>query len=264
MTETFQRVLKLEGGCNLRDLGGYRTIDGRVVKPGQLYRSGVMAYFTDNDKRALAELGVRVICDLRRAEERSDEPTQWPDAAVKIVECDSSPEQEGRGELSWRDIASAEDAQQVMMDLYRNMPAWLEHRLRGVFDHLASGHVPLLFHCSAGKDRTGLTAALVLHCLGVERETILADYALTNEAVDLLQFVLKHNKFGAGLATHDHPAMQMPADVRQALMRAETAYLEAALAQIESDYLSIDNFLRERFGITAELQDYMRSTMLTE
>ena len=166
--------------------------------------------------------------------------------------------------MSWQNIANTADAQKVMVDLYRNMPIWLEHRLRGVFEHLASGCVPLLFHCSAGKDRTGLTAALVLHSLGVERETILADYALTNEAVDLLQFVLKNNKFGAGLATHDHPVMKMPADVRDALMRAETAYLEAAFEQIENDYRSIDNFLCERFGITAELRHSMRDALLTE
>lgn len=262
MTETFQRVLKLEGGCNLRDLGGYRSVDGRAVKPGQLYRSGVMAYFSEADKRQLSELGIRVICDLRRADERSEEPTQWPDASVKIFTADESADIESQGELAWQDIASSEQVRQVMIDLYRNMPAWLEHRLRGVFDYLGRGHVPLLFHCSAGKDRTGLTAALILHTLGVERATILADYAYTNEAVDLQQFFLKHKKFSGGLTDEEHPTMKMPADVRRALMSADEAYLQAALQQIETEYQSIDNFLHERFGVTAELRDHIRSLTL--
>ena len=263
MSNAFQRVVVLEGGCNLRDLGGYPTVDGRIVKPGQLYRSGVMAYFTETDKQQLAELGIRVICDLRRADERSGEPTQWPDASVQIVSCDSESESEAQGELSWQNIASGDNARQIMVDLYRNMPTWLEQRLRGVFDNLAKGNVPLLFHCSAGKDRTGLTAALILHSLGVERATILADYAYTNEAVDLLQFFRKYNKFGGGLTDEDHPAMQMPTDVRTALMLADAIYLEAALEQIETDYRSIDNFLHERFSITPELQQHMRNLMLS-
>jgi protein-tyrosine phosphatase len=70
------RFLKFEGGCNFRDLGGYRTRDGRELKWGRVFRTGVLSYFTPNDNEQLNQLGVRVICDLRRAEEREHEPTR--------------------------------------------------------------------------------------------------------------------------------------------------------------------------------------------
>lgn len=265
MAEQFQRVLNLEGSCNLRDLGGYPTTDGRRVQTGKLYRSGVMAYFTDSDKQHLAELGIRAICDLRRSNERADEPTQWPsNTDVKFFVWDDEPVLEAQGELEWQNAISGDHVREVMIKLYRNMPAWLENRLRGVFEYLAAGHVPLLFHCAAGKDRTGLTAALILHSIGVERDTIIADYVLTNEAVDLEAFILKNKKAAMGLTDQEHPLQKMSLDVREALMGADAAYLKAAFEQIELEYQTVDNFLRERFGITPELQQHMRNLLLTE
>ncbi len=265
MTENFTRVLDLEAGCNLRDLGGYPTVDGRRVQTGKLYRSGVMAYFTEADKRRIAELGIRAVCDLRRSNERADEPTQWPDDDnVKFFVWDDEPDLEAQGELSWQNATSGEHAREVMTKLYRNMPAWLENRLRGVFEYLAGGHVPLLFHCAAGKDRTGLTAALILHSVGVERDTILADYELTNRAVNLQEFMLKHKKAAMGLTDQEHPVLKIPVDVREAIITADARYLSAAFEQIENDYQTVDNFLRERFGITPDLQQHIRSLLLTD
>jgi protein-tyrosine phosphatase len=77
------RILNLEGGCNFRDLGGYRTRDGRELKWGCLLRAGVLSYFTPADHAHLNQLRVRVICDLRRAEERELEPTRWPDTNTR-------------------------------------------------------------------------------------------------------------------------------------------------------------------------------------
>jgi protein-tyrosine phosphatase len=75
-----QRILNLEGGCNFRDLGGYRTRDGRELQCGRVFRTGVLSYFTPTDQERVNQLGVRVICDLRRSDEREYEPTRWPDA----------------------------------------------------------------------------------------------------------------------------------------------------------------------------------------
>ncbi|HEX2493318.1 MAG TPA: tyrosine-protein phosphatase, partial [Steroidobacter sp.] len=79
------RVLAFEGGCNFRDVGGYRTHDGGQVRWGKVFRTGVLSYFTVNDHAALLRLGVRAICDLRRAEEREREPTRWPDADAQAL-----------------------------------------------------------------------------------------------------------------------------------------------------------------------------------
>ena len=262
MSDTVSKVFNFDGGCNFRDMGGYAASDGRIIKPGQLYRSGVLAYFTEADQLKLAELNIRVICDLRRANEREEEPTLWPDNQTIRLDWDDDASLEKQGELPLDKADSVESARDIMKGVYRTMPNWLDNRLRGVFEYLLSGQVPLLFHCAAGKDRTGLTAALILHSLGVDRSTILADYAQTNEAVDIIAFVVKHQNAKMGLATEDHPAMQIPVDIRQALAKADPIYLNTALQQIEADYQSIDNYLLERFAITAELRDELRNTLL--
>jgi hypothetical protein len=82
------RVLELEGGCNFRDLGGYRTRDGRELRWGRVFRSGVLSYFTPNHRQRLQQLGVRTICDLRRAEERTREQTHWPDSNTRHLTWD--------------------------------------------------------------------------------------------------------------------------------------------------------------------------------
>jgi protein tyrosine/serine phosphatase len=97
----------------------------------------------------------------------------------------------------------------------------------------------------------------------VQRETILADYALTNEAVDLEQFALKHRAARLGLSAGDHPILKIPLDVRKATLGAEAAYLSAALERIELDYQSIDNYLNELFGVTTDMQRHIRSLLLT-
>lgn len=262
MNSAFSRVLNLEGSCNLRDLGGYPTADGRYVRPAVLYRSGVMTYLTEGGKQLIEGLGIRVICDLRRARERNDEPTLWRADGLRVIAVEEDPALESQGELAWRDATSGESARQVMIELYRNMPVWLEGRLRGIFQALAAGEVPLLFHCAAGKDRTGLAAALVLHCLGVERAAILADYALTNEVIDLEQFARAHRKARLGLGRAEHPVLRMSVEARRATMRADVDYLSAALGQIERDYPSIDHYLAERLGVTAALQHQMRNLLL--
>lgn len=257
------RVVALEEGCNFRDLGGYKAKDGREVKRGTLYRSGVMAYFTEADKTLLAQLGIKTICDLRRSEERDTEPTAWPvNTDVNIVHWDDEIEFVGTSGLSWRNVSSGDEAREVMLEFYRGMPAWLENRLRGVFSYVLADDLPLLFHCAGGKDRTGLTAALVLHCLGVPREVILEDYQLTNTAIDMEQFMRSKAKAQMGLADNAHPMLKMPQDVRRAMISANAEYLSASLNHIDSEYQSIDNFLYQRLGVTDALRLQLQQRLL--
>lgn len=250
MTTMLSKVIELESGCNFRDLGGYVTAEGRIIKPGVLFRSGVMTYFTAADLRKIAELGITTICDLRRSDEREKEPTQWPDDPnAEIVSWDDEPDIEGQGHLAWGSAESPEQIRQSMIALYRAMPFWLENRLRGVFRHLCEGKQPLLFHCAAGKDRTGLTAALILTCLGVERDCILADYEQTNQAVDLEAFTITHKQAGMGLADEQHPFLKMAEPIRHAVLRADADYLKAAFDEIEQRFGSVGNYIDRHLGV---------------
>ncbi|MCK9468918.1 MAG: tyrosine-protein phosphatase [Porticoccaceae bacterium] len=258
MNDLSTRLVPLEGGCNFRDLGGYTTVDQRRIKPGKLYRSGVMSYFTAADKATLHALGVRTICDLRREDERSAEPTAWP-VEVNLVAWD---EEVPRGELSWLDSNDAEHAREVMKQTYRTMPDWLHNRLVGLFELLANNEVPLVFHCAAGKDRTGLSAALILHCLGVPRETIYRDYELTNHAVDLDAFLRHHGKARLGLSNNRNTLTTMDTARRQAILNADLAYLMAGLEQIEQDHDTLDNYLRDVLGVSDATQAEIRHNLL--
>lgn len=265
MSKRSEQVLNFEGGCNFRDLGGYPAANGRKIKHGLLFRSGVMAYLTPNDQQRIANMRINIVCDLRRSDERADEPTRWPtNAATEFFTWDDEPNLEKQGELSWQNAADPQQAHETMVALYRNMPIWLENRLRGVFAYLIKGQVPLLFHCAAGKDRTGLTAALIMHSLGVDRDTILLDYQLTDQAVDLVAFLLKHKHAGMGLSDAEHPVNQIPAQIRDTLIKADSAFLSAALEQIELDFGSVDNFLHQRFDITPAVREQLQSMLLTD
>jgi len=262
MTDDTARVLPLAGGCNFRDLGGYRTADGRTVRLGRLFRSGVLSYLTEEDAASLERLGVRVICDLRRPDERLREPTAWPHP-VEILDWQDGPDVERAGGLDLEGIVSADDAQARIVDLYRAMPGWLSGRVAALLRRVASGDLPLVFHCAAGKDRTGFCAAIVLHCLGVPRETILADYDLTNSAVDLMAFVRRRYQATMGLTDSAHPLRSLNADVLRALLLADGAYLAAAFGRIETDHGSIDRYVRDAVGLDDDALDAIRQECLS-
>ncbi|HEY4368108.1 MAG TPA: tyrosine-protein phosphatase [Steroidobacteraceae bacterium] len=255
------RVLELEGGCNFRDIGGYATGDGQTVRWGRVYRTAVLSYFTDKDHPTLLDLGVRAICDLRRAEERQREPTRWPDASVRP--------------LSWRDDANmptirgfaaqragtAVGLHESMLDLYRALPQWMAPRIRGMFECIAAGDTPLIVHCAAGKDRTGVAIAVLLSALGVAADTIVEDYLLTNR-FDFEEFIRTRKDTHLGLADERHPLLSMPAEMRQVLFNANADYLQAAVDRIAADHGDIDTYLKTSVRLDADTVRKVREQML--
>lgn len=255
------RVLSLEGGCNFRDLGGYRTTDGRQVRWGQVFRSGMMAHFTPGDAATVQGLGIRVVVDLRRAEERSKEPTRWPFSDVRVLHEDHPLDTTTLGGLIDGQQHTLESARARIVGLYRNMPAWLDSRMRTLFANLDGVDAPLLFHCSAGKDRTGFAAALLLEILGVPRETILEDYVLTNTAVDLQAFLVEHHAAG-GLTDDRHPLMSMAPDVRRMMVAADADYLEAALDVLRREHGSAVGYVSRTLGLGDAAIERLRRRLL--
>jgi len=245
------RVLPLEGGRNFRDLGGYETGDGRRVKWGRVYRSGVMQGLTDADYDYLSGLGIQVVCDLRTAEERRAEPTKWRAGEIDY-QTFSDPEEEADANplvqvFSDPDVTS-EMVTAMMTELYSGILEQQAPAYTAMFDELANGDLPLAFNCSAGKDRAGVGAALILTALGVPRETVVDDYALSEQVVDYsAEFELGNEEIDpespyAFLA-------QLPPELVAPLMRSDPAYIAAVFEEIEAEHGSAIAFIQAELGV---------------
>lgn len=263
-----ERVLPLEGGINFRDVGGYRTADGRSVRWGKIYRSGLMADLTDNDYAYLQKLGIKTICDLRDDKERTESPTQ----AKRITN--------GGNYLTWdyqldfdaqrfaTALANTSDPQETAMRLmsstYRNMVSAFAPRFRAAFDTLKKGD-GLAFNCSAGKDRTGILAALVLTALGVEPDVVVSDYAMTQRVPSLQRLrtrMAASSQQNSSLNKSMSAISSLPESVQRALMGSDPMYISAAFDQIRADYGSIDAYLEKELGVTAADKAKLRDLYL--
>lgn len=242
-----QRVLPLQGGNNFRDLGGYRTADGRSVRWGLLYRSAAMDKLTLADFQYLNGLGIRTICDLRDRRERASQALAWPKGLnpPRVLADDYDLDMTGFAVLfGGASPPDAATARQVMAKSYPAMLARFNGQYRRMFAELLAGEAPLAFNCSAGKDRTGIAAALLLTALGVPRETVIDDYLLSNRYFD------PHK----GLATDDRAGAmwrRLPPDVLRVLMGVDRSYLEAVFQVIDAHPGGVDGYLDDRLGLDA-------------
>jgi protein-tyrosine phosphatase len=254
---TFRRPkpFVLTGGCNLRDLGGHGTADGREVVRGLLYRSGVLAYLTPSDHNALARLKLQTVVDLRRPDEIAAEPTEWP-VPVRTLSFPEDPQHgPGQRDAPWEKSSTEAEARAWMAHAYGTMHEWLAPQLRAIFRTILERELPLLFHCAAGKDRTGFCAGIVLSLLGVAEETVLDEFAFTNE-FDLHGFTTRHRTAGMGVTDAAHPLDRMDAGVRQALISADRRYLKAALDRVVEVHGGIEAYATGPLGLTpAEIED---------
>lgn len=264
MAQSDTRSFNLVGGCNFRDIGGYTTVDGRRVRRGLLYRSGVLTYLTPQDHATVARTGIRTIIDLRRVDEIDAEPTLWTTPVRNLSwPLEESVASSQRG-APWEHSASGEEAREWMVRSYATMKDWLVQPLRGIFDSLLAEQAPVLFHCAAGKDRTGFCAAMVLGLAGVDEDAIIADYTLTNTAVDLHAFTVTRRTAGLGLTDRAHPFERMQTDVREALMFADPRYLRAALGSVATAHGSVAGYAREVLGLDPAQIGVIRDTVLED
>ncbi len=248
------RVLALEGGRNFRDLGGYVAADGRRVRWGLLFRSGSLTNLTRADWTHLASRGLRALCDLRTTKERESEPVSLEDLpTVSYWARDYITSfAELRGMLR-TGFATGEAARAAMISGYRELPFEQAAAYRRLFAYLKAGRTPVIFNCSAGKDRSGTAAALILRALGVPRETVVEDFMLTNEVLDLRSILVKHP--GSSLAKL-HP------EVVDAILRADPDYIGAALDSIDERHGSVTAFLREELDVSERALQLMQDRLL--
>jgi protein-tyrosine phosphatase len=256
-----ERVVMLPGAVNLRDFGGYETTDGRVVRRRRLYRSGSLTRLTPAAQRAfLDELRVHTICDLRRPEERAEEPTPFPFDRPRRVEIPIDPGSAIalRSELKQHSVPveqriafmvaiNAELARSHQQDYARMFEALLD---------VDSDDGGFLVHCAAGKDRTGFACALILHALGVAEQTVIEDYLLTNQVLDFEGYILPHLQARLG------PDVPIERDELMALAGVRPEYLGAAYRAIEEEFDHVEHYLERAVGLDAAAREILRTRFL--
>jgi len=234
------RAVDLEGAGNFRDVGGLETGEGRIMRYGRVYRSGELSRLTAADGERLAAWPLRVIADLRSAREREEQPDHVPDAAryVSLPVYEKAP----RGALLRTVLFQRERLGQVMAESY---PRMLEEGATAYGELLRlladEANLPLVFHCSAGKDRAGIAAALLQAVLGVPEETIIADYSLSNSNFESIQAELAQNE---GLAR-----LRISPEELQVVSVADPAWLRGLFRYVEERYGDVRSYLLGPAGL---------------
>ncbi|RDI31477.1 protein-tyrosine phosphatase [Rhodococcus sp. AG1013] len=209
--------LHLEGAPNARDVGGYTTVDGRTVRTGMVFRTDALDKLTPADLAALEGQDVKVVDDLRTVYERILQPDRLPAGAT----------------ANWYDVLGQAPIE-TMVDLRSAYVAFIDapgadEAFAAVLRDIRDTDGAVLYHCSAGKDRTGWTTAVLLTILGVDRETVNADYMLTNQYVDDSGSSITASLGGGGV---------------------KQEWLDTAFATAEQRYGSFDNYVRQGLGLT--------------
>ena len=233
MTEHPHRVWPLQGASNFRDLGGYPGHGGRPLRWRRLFRSDHLAGLTDADKALLAELGLARAFDFRGHAERAAVAYQLPGVTQHSLAIEPTVVQRLQELVASRQALTSERAADLMRELYRGLVNDQAHRFAELFEHLLQADAPLVFHCTAGKDRTGFAAALILLALGVPRSVVRQDYLITNRV------------FRQPPATPGG----LPAEVLAVLWRVQPGFLDAALQALDGDHGGVDRYLAQRLGL---------------
>ncbi|WP_405830594.1 MULTISPECIES: tyrosine-protein phosphatase [unclassified Streptomyces] len=229
------RLVKLDGAVNFRDAGGYRTTTGQWVKMGEIYRSDALNKLTANDLAKLERLRVKTVFDLRMQDERTKDADKVPASATYVVADVFA------GSGSFRTLPKTPDeAVKAMVDAEKAMVSGDggKKAYTQVFDGISDGHRrSVLFHCTAGKDRTGWANASLLTALGVPGETVMADYLASNDY-----------RKAANDAVLSHLPPQQAA-VYKPLLDVRPEYLNSGYDEVKAEYGSFDRYLKDGLGI---------------
>jgi protein-tyrosine phosphatase len=246
------RMLNLDSVDNFRDFGGYPTACGRALRRGRLYRSATHGRATDEDLEAIAALGIGVVVDLRRLPERERDPSRrHPAFAGAIIVNDEDQPDSWHEHIRTSDLSAA-SFHAYLLGYYRAAPFEPRHvdLFTRYFQALAQTDAPVLIHCAAGKDRTGVLAALTHHVAGVAWDDIVADYLLTNDEARFTRRLPMLNQI-----MHEISGRDAPPETLRVAMGVEAQYLEASFAEIEARCGDVDAYLETVLGLTAAARE---------
>ncbi|CAA0089182.1 Tyrosine-protein phosphatase [Zhongshania aliphaticivorans] len=241
------RKLHFDGMHNFRDIGGYQTHDNRQVRWGMVYRADKFSSLSEEDKTFIQNLGIAQISDFRSTEECRDSPHNLPQqVGIRVnslpIAVDAAQIERITARLQ-QENATADDIAHFLIEANREMierftpvyKQWLQTLLN-------ENNYPHAFHCTAGKDRTGLAAALLMQILGVRQEAILQDYLATNtytaERVNhIVHFI------------HEQTMHQVNKEVIRTLFTVQAHYLGEAFTAIDEEYGNLENYIEVALGI---------------
>ncbi|MET9698974.1 tyrosine-protein phosphatase [Streptomyces sp. NPDC006529] len=244
-TPSAARHIAFERLHNFRDLGGYRAADGRVVAWGRLYRADSLGKLAGDDWKRFLDLGIRTVIDLRYPWE-IDAKGRVPEAG-RFTYANFSIEHRPYDQA---EIDPALDPWRYLADRFAEVAEDGAAEIRQAIELIAEDPGPTVFHCTSGKDRTGLIAALVLTLLGVGEEQILADFALTELATDRLAADWR--------AAHPDRTLNWPS-----YGRAPAKIMELVLADLTTRHGSVRAYLTDRVGITETTATTLCTRLLT-
>ena len=257
-----KRVLGIQGQRNFRDIGGYETSSGERVKWSRIYRSGKLSDLTPDDLDRLNDLDIELVIDFRSESERDGEPTKWQGDETEFLDLPI-----GGTAADWSSKLSAQlqsgtftesEIRNTFIDAYRQIPIDNTAEYRTFFEQILNQKDgAIIFHCTSGKDRTGIGAAFLLAALGVPRDVIMQDYMLTNQAAGVergLPFIAKAFSQRAG--------RDIDPESLRPLVGVEPVYLETTFDTIETEFGSMDTYLAQALGLTQTKRAKLRSLLL--
>lgn len=247
MTTTIERHLACEGVFNLRDLGGYRTNRGFTTRWRTVFRADGLHRIPARSARSLDHLGVRTVIDLRTDREEASGVCRLPGAETVHAPILREP---------WDADAfpHIDDPVQFLVERYLYMLVNGAGAVKTVFEALAAARQrPVVFHCAAGKDRTGVVAGLLLAALGVSDETIAHDYALSAAAMKQLLLWLQ---------VHEPEAVDAMTQQPAALLACPQAAMTTFLKHVRTRYGSVPGYLTEA-GVPSTLLADVRNALLS-
>lgn len=224
---------------NFRELGGYETVNGSHVKSGCFYRSAPIIFTDDEEREEFKALGIKTVLDFRSSNEREENPDSQVEGCT-YISCSAIPEDKLGGNFDLPMLFKTGKIAQLtdyVKEIYRELP-FNNKAYRILFDLLRKNETPVVFHCSAGKDRTGFAAYLILRTLGVSDETAMKDYLLSNE----------YRK-----EENEKLIQQMP-QITQAgvLIYVMEECLQNSIDAIVKKYGDFESYLAAEYGITEE------------
>ncbi|MEO7939802.1 MAG: tyrosine-protein phosphatase [Burkholderiaceae bacterium] len=230
---TPSRRLELLGSTNFRDLGGYVGHAGRHVRWRRLFRSDHLGELAPQDLETLSTLGLSRVFDFRGEQERLAHPCVVPGVTVHALSIEPTVVQGLQSMLASGQALTPQATVALMEQTYRDFVHDNSPRFAELFEHLLQDDAPLVFHCTAGKDRTGFAAALILLALDVSPDAVMQDYLLTND-------FYRQPSTASTLA---------PQEVLDVLWKVQSGFLEAALQVVQSQHGGISSYLEKSIGL---------------